>query len=208
MWRFPDSRLPLCLGIAALAWAGVRLGAHSGPPFPIVSDGIAGPYEVSLWTDPDATDDGSPGGQFWVVIAMADGSAPPPDTSALVTIRPLDRPGAEQSIRATPVGGNVSRQFAALVMDHEGPFAVRAEIRSARGTARVDATADATYDLRPPRVLLVLYLLPFVAVGVLWLKLLRSRRDGARSFNPAAGRRSDPGGAHAEPEDNSRRTLQ
>ena len=50
-----------------------RLLAHNGPPFPIVSDQVAGPYLVSIWTDPDTTDDGSPGGQFWVRIHLPGG---------------------------------------------------------------------------------------------------------------------------------------
>src|SRR4051812_31418996 len=33
------------------------LHAHSGPPFPIVTDQQAGAYRVTVWTDPDATDD-------------------------------------------------------------------------------------------------------------------------------------------------------
>ncbi len=150
--------------------------AHSGPPFPAVSDRVAGPYRLSLWTDPDTTDDGSAAGQFWVVIHLADGSQAPPDTHAIVAIRPLNRPGPERSAAASPVDGDTSRQFAALVMDHEGPFAVRATISGARGSAVVDGTVDATYDIRPARWLVILYVLPFVAVGFLWLKLLLRRR--------------------------------
>ena len=42
-----------------LGAGGTRAAAHDGPPYPIVSERLAGPYEVSIWTDPDATDDGS-----------------------------------------------------------------------------------------------------------------------------------------------------
>jgi hypothetical protein len=150
--------------------------AHAGPPFPAVSDRVTGPYRVSIWTDPDTTDDGSAGGQFWVVIHLADGSQAPADTRAIVAIRPLDRPGPERSAVASPVDGDTSRQFAALLMDHEGRFAVRATVSGARGSAVVDATVDATYDLRPAPWLVVVYVMPFVAVGFLWLKLLLRRR--------------------------------
>jgi hypothetical protein len=158
--------------------------AHSGPPFPALSDRSAGPYRLSLWTDPDTTDDGSAGGQFWVVIHLADGSPPPPDTRAIVAIRPRDRPGPERSAATSPVDGDTSRQFAALLMDHEGPFAVRTTISGTRGSAAVDATVDATYDLRPPPWLLGVYVLPFVAVGFLWLKLLLRRRTGVPVKTP------------------------
>lgn len=150
--------------------------AHSGPPFPLISDRAAGPYEVSIWTDPDATDDGSAGGQFWVMIRLRDGSPLPPDTRALVTIRPADRPTSAQSVHALAVDGDLSRQFAALLMDHEGAYLVEATITGNQGRAVLEASVDATYDLRPARWLLGLYLLPFLAVGFLWLKLLTSRR--------------------------------
>jgi hypothetical protein len=150
--------------------------AHAGPPFPLISDRVAGPYQVSIWTDPDATDDGSAGGQFWVMIRLLDGSPLPPDTRALVTIRPADRPTSTQSVHTLAVDGDLSRQFAALLMDHEGPYRVEATITGGQGRAVLEASVDATYDLRPARWLLGLYLLPFLAVGFLWLKRLTSRR--------------------------------
>jgi len=164
--------------VAALAAA--RIQAHDGPPFPIVSKQAAGPYEISVWTDPDATDDGSAGGQFWVMLHLKDGSALPANTRALVTIRPLDRTGPVRSARTSPVEGRVGRQFAALLMDHEGRFAVQTAISGARGSAVVDSDVVATYDLRPPPAMVALYVMPFVAVGLLWLKVLRSRRRRVR----------------------------
>ncbi len=56
--------------VATLALAAPAV-AHSGPPYPVVSNQVAGPYRLSVWTDPDATDDGSAGGQFWVTIEPA-----------------------------------------------------------------------------------------------------------------------------------------
>lgn len=165
--------LPILL-LALLVSARVR--AHSGPPFPIVSDQAAGPYTISIWTDPDATDDGTPGGQFWVIVSMRDDSEVPADTRVQVTIRPLSRDGPPLDGLAAPVDGLVSRQFIALLMDHEGPFAVRAAIDGSRGSASVDSQVDATYDLRPPPAMLVVYLLPFLLVGGLWVKAMMRRR--------------------------------
>jgi hypothetical protein len=150
--------------------------AHSGPPFPLISDRVAGPYQVSIWTDPDATDDGSAGGQFWVMISLRDGSRLAPDTRAVVTIRPADRPASTQSVHTLAIDGDLSRQFAALLMDHEGTYLVEATITGTQGKAVLEASVDATYDLRPARWLLGLYLVPFLAVGFLWLKRLTSRR--------------------------------
>ena len=162
------------------------LHAHSGPPFPIVASGNAGAYDVAIWTDPDATDDATAGGQFWVVLKPRDAAAAiPAGTHVRVAIRPLDRPGAELTATAAPVDGLVSRQFAALRMDHEGPFAVRVAIDGPLGPAEVTSRVDATYDLRPPPFLFFIYLLPFVAIGLLWIKLLRRRRT-LRATPPTA----------------------
>jgi hypothetical protein len=162
--------------LALVILAAARARAHSGPPYPIVSDRIAGPYKVSIWVDPDATDDGTAGGQFWVTIEAADGSALPADTRARVTIAAADRQATPLSAEAGLQDNAVSRQFVALLMDHEGPYSVQTTISGARGVATIDAAVDATYDLRPPPAMLAIYLLPFLLVGFLWVKLLLQRR--------------------------------
>lgn len=157
------------------------LAAHSGPPFPIVTDAARGPYTISVWTDPDATDDGAPGGQFWIVIASAArGVALPEETRASLSVRPIAPPPESraqvQTTRAEPVRGDVGNQFGAVLMDHEGPFAVHVEVIGPLGQAVVDSMVDATYDLRPPPYMLIWYLVPFLLAGFLWTRLLLRRR--------------------------------
>jgi hypothetical protein len=168
------------LAVVAAAAVPGRLSAHAGPPFPIVHREHVGPYEISVWTDPDATDDGTAGGQFWVMIRLLDGEPLPADTRAIVTVRPLDRDGPPQSGTTEPIRGNLSRQFVALLMDHEGRFAVQAAVSGSRGSGVVETEVDATYDLRPPPFTLALYAMPFAAIGFFWLKILRQRRTKAR----------------------------
>ncbi len=152
-------------------------GGARGPPFPIVSSQVAGRYEVAIWTDPDATDDATAGGQFWVVLTPHGGGAEiPAGTRVTVAIRGTDRPGPELTATAAPVDGLIGRQFAALRMDHEGRFAVRVAIDGPLGAAEVTSAVDATYDARPAPVLFLVYLLPFVVLGLLWVKVLRRRR--------------------------------
>jgi hypothetical protein len=152
--------------------------AHSGPPFPILSDRTAGAYRISIWTDPDATDDGTAAGQFWVVLEASDRTSPiPAGTQASVAIHPLDRDGPTREGRAQPVNDSVTRQFAALLLDHEGRFGVRVTVDGPLGRAAVDSQVDATYDLRPAPGLIVLYLVPFALVGALWVKVLLHRRQ-------------------------------
>jgi hypothetical protein len=173
----------VCVTICALLACTREAGAHDGPPYPIVSNQLLGPYRISVWTDPDTTDDGAPGGQFWVMIdAARAGAALPPDVRVQVTVRPLDRAGAAVSSRTDPVNDDRSRQFAALTMDHEGRFAVRVDVESEAGRASVDAEVFATYDLRPSRIVLAIYIVPFLLAGFLWTTLLvRRRRAHARS---------------------------
>lgn len=156
--------------------------AHSGPPFPIVSNRVVGAYQLSVWTDPDTTDDGSAAGQFWVTIRPARaGATMASETRATVSITPLNAAGPTRTAGAEPVRGDVSSQFAALVMDHEGRFHVRVAIAGPLGPAEVEADVDATYDLRPAPWLMVLYVMPFALVGFLWVKLLLRRRRGRES---------------------------
>ena len=171
-WRVLGAAIAVVVGGSALL-------AHDGPPFPIVTDRRTGAYLVSVWTDPDATDDGSAGGQFWVQLQLAgaEGSLPAA-TRATLAVRPIVRTAPMVSARTEPVRGDVSNQFAALVMDHEGRFAVEVTIDGPAGPATVTAEVDATYDLRPPPFMLAIYALPFVLAGVLWIRLLVKRRTG------------------------------
>jgi hypothetical protein len=175
-------------GVLAATLATTTVGAHDGPPFPIVSDRTVGAYLISVWTDPDTTDDGSPGGQFWVRIDAARGGGRLPETTrASVAIRPLDRGGPSIRAEAEPVRGDVTNQFAALLMDHEGRFAVHVAVDGPLGAATLDSEVSATYDARPPPALLALYLAPFVAVGLLWARVLISRRGERRASSARAG---------------------
>jgi hypothetical protein len=167
-----------CATVVAAVSHATTVDAHSGPPFPIVSNQIAGPYDVSVWTDPDATADGSAAGQFWVVVQPANrATSLPADTKVNVTIQPADGGPALRGT-AKPVNGDVSRQFVALLMDHEGRYAARASIEGPLGSVDVAADVDATYDLRPSSTMVAVYVMPFVLVGFLWIKLLLRRRHG------------------------------
>ena len=99
-----------------------------------------------------------------------------PATRVTVALEPLDRPGPARSASAEPVATDPSQRFAALVMDHEGRFHVRVSLDGPLGPAQVEADVDATYDLRPSPAVIAVYLVPFVLIGFLWIKLLLRRR--------------------------------
>ena len=160
---------------AALAFLPAGAAAHDGPPFPVLEDHLAGRYRVSVWTDPDATDDGSAGGQFWVIVHGADGGAAPPGLRIEVAVRARRGGGVSRAL-AAPAAGGEGHWFAAVVMDHEGLFDVGVDLAGSLGSVRVESEVEATYDLRPPPATLVLYLLPFLAAAGLWLKAVLGRR--------------------------------
>jgi hypothetical protein len=157
------------------------VSAHSGPPFPIVTDRVIGAYNVSIWTDPDATDDQTAAGKFWVTVQpVIRGVALPESTQVHISVMPIDRTGLERTSAAARINGDVRRQFAALLLDHEGRYGVRVTIDGPLGVASVDASTDATYDLRPRPMLTVVFVAPFVLVGFVWGKLLIKRKMAAR----------------------------
>jgi len=87
------------------------------------------------------------------------------------------------------VKNDPSTFFAALWMNHEGPFAVHVSIDGPLGRGELDCQVQATYDLRPAPWLLALYVMPFLAVAVLWGKLLlKRRRTGALRIHPDSNR--------------------
>jgi hypothetical protein len=173
----PPAPIAARLLAAVLVCGPAVVTAHDGPPFPILSNQNAGPYEVSIWTDPDTTDDGSAGGQFWVTLrAVGEDRELPAATRVEVSIRPTGRDGPTLTGVAEPVDGLASRQFVALVMDHEGRFHVQTVITGPLGRAEVESRVDATYDLRPPLAMIVVFVMPFALVGGLWIKLLLRRR--------------------------------
>lgn len=183
------TRAQLAIALVLVTTLASPVLAHSGPPFPIVSGERRGAYVISVWTDPDATDDGVAAGQFWIVIEPADKrTSIPAGTHASVSVRaPIATPPEprtpESALRATatPVRGDVTNQFATVVLDHEGPFAVHVVIDGPLGEAQLNTSVDATYDLRPPPYMLAWYLGPFVLAGLLWSRLLLRRRAAARA---------------------------
>jgi hypothetical protein len=178
--------------IAALTLLGAPDSAlaHSGPPFPIVTDVVRAPYTISIWTDPDATDNGTPGGQFWIVIASSTerrhtvrrdaGDGGPCGPSAPPS--PVTDHGCN-SARTEPCAAMWTNQFGAVALGPpREPYAVHVEVIGPMGPGGESMTmVDATYDLRATRPYrLVWYLFPFHArVGSLWTRLLLRRRAGA-----------------------------
>ena len=137
--------------------------AHEGPPFPLFADQKVDRYLVSVWTDPDVGT-----AQFFVIVSTQDSSPLPADLRVQIGVQPVS--GRLTETFYTTQRENLQQQVqykADVHFDAEELWQVRVRLESAQGTAETVATVAAT----PPgygRWDLLLYLFPFLAIGVLW----------------------------------------
>lgn len=134
--------------------------AHEGPPYPLFVDQKVDRYMVSVWTDPDVGT-----GQFFVILNTPD---LPPDLRVQIGVQPVSGRLPETFYSAQRENLQNQIQFRADVQfDAEELWQVRIRLESAQGNAETVATVEAT----PPgygRWDLLVYLVPFLAVGLLW----------------------------------------
>jgi hypothetical protein len=151
--------------------------AHEGPPFPLFVDQKVDRYVVSVWTDPDVGT-----AQFFVIVNAQDSAQLPSDLRVQLGVQPVSARLPETFYPATRENLQGQTQYRANVQfDAQELWRVRVRLESAGGNAETVATVEAT----PPgygRWDLLLYLFPFLAVGLLWaIALVRKikRRPGA-----------------------------
>jgi hypothetical protein len=159
----------LSAGIVAVLLLAKTVIAHEGPPFPLFVDQKVERYVVSLWSDPDVGD-----ALFFVIV----NDQPPPDLQVQIGVQPASGRLPEAFYAATPESVSGQVQYRALVhFDAEELWRVRVRLQSSQGNAETIATVEAT----PPgygRWDLLIYLLPFLAVGVLWaIAMIRKTRQ-------------------------------
>ena len=147
------------------------ISAHEGPPFPLFVDQKVDRYLVSVWTDPDV------GTALFFVIVKAPAQVPA-DLRVQVGVQPVSNRVPEVFYPATLENVQGQIQYRADVhFDAQELWRVRVRLESAEGNAETVATVEAT----PPgygRWDLLLYLLPFLAVGLLWaIALVRKMRQ-------------------------------
>ena len=171
----------------ALLWVVVVLlcaksvSAHEGPPFPLFVDRKTDPYVVSVWTDPDVGT-----ALFFVILGTPDQVQLPNDLRVQIGVQPVSGrlPEAFYPAERENVQGQI--QYRAQVhFDAEELWQVRVRLESGQGSVETVATVEAT----PPgygRWDLLLYLLPFLAIGLLWtIAMVRKfrRRTGDKHAN-------------------------
>lgn len=147
--------------------------AHEGPPFPIIVDERVGSYVVSVWTDPDIGT-----GTFFVVLEPLQGERLPQGTAVRIGVRPVSGRLNEMVYEAEPQPVSYGeRHYAEVGFDRGEMWRIRVQLSGPAGGGELFAEVEATPDGTIGPVGLLLYALPFVAVGFLWLKAVMRRRS-------------------------------
>jgi hypothetical protein len=150
--------------------------AHEGPPFPLFVDQKVDPYVVSVWTDPDVGT-----ALFFVIVSMPESAGLPADLRVQIGVQPASGRLSEVFYSATREDLQGQTQYRSEVyLDAQELWRVRVRLESATGNAETVATVEAT----PPgygRWDLLIYLLPFLAIGLLWtiafVRKMKSRQS-------------------------------
>lgn len=162
--------------------------AHDGPPFPILVDQKVGPCMISVWTDPDVGT-----GTFFIIVNASSGSTIPADLKVEVSVQPTSGRLAEAFYLAEREDLHGQTQYKALVpFDAQELWRVRVRLQSAQSSGEAMATVEAT----PPglgRWDLLVYLLPFLAIGFLWfVAVVRKRSWRSPTQMDGESGRTDP----------------
>jgi hypothetical protein len=164
--------------------------AHVGPPFPIVENQRAGPYVISVWAHPDLGK-----GAFYVILEPAPGTTMPEDNQVEVSVQPLSGrlPEATYSgTRQDDVRDKV-QCYAEADFDQQELWRVRVRVSGAAGAGEVISEVEPT-PTTYGRWDLLIYSVPFVLFGALWLyaALRRWRRRGTKALAVRSPAESGP----------------
>jgi hypothetical protein len=159
--------------------------AHIGPPYPIMQNRKVGPFNVEVWSNPDVGT-----GSFYVVIDPPKGSGltVPADMKVQVTVQPVSKrlPVAVYDTWRDKLLDHV--EFKTIVpFDKEEMWHVRITFSSSSANGEADTDVPVTPTLLG-RWDLLIFLLPFLGIGVLWFKAASVKRTrGRRRRNPKVG---------------------
>jgi hypothetical protein len=156
-------RARLILSLVAILFLAKGTWAHEGPPFPLFVDQKVDPYIVSVWTDPDVGT-----ALFFVIVSLPEPADLPADLHVEIGVQPVSGRLAEVLYPTTREDLRGQTQYRADVnLDAQELWRVRVRLESGAGNAETVATVEAT----PPgygRWDLLIYLVPFLAIGLLW----------------------------------------
>ena len=174
--------LVLALVLGSLLPAAAPARAHEGPPFPILMDRPAGPYIASVWTDPDIGT-----GIFFVILEPKAGTSLPERTRVRIGVQPVSGRLPEVLYAAEDQSTRQgTRYFTEVGFDRREMWKVRILLDGSDGRGELTAEVEPTPDGTIGPIALLIYPLPFLAVGFLWLKAALRRRAPGSSGTPSA----------------------
>jgi hypothetical protein len=146
--------------------------AHYGPPFPILVDKTVGPYVASVWADPNIGT-----GFYYVVLDAPKGHRLPAKTTVRIGVQPVTKrlPEVFYDAESQPVSQGL-RFYTQVQFDKGEMWNTHVVIGGSEGGGELNTEVEATpAGILGPLGSLV-YALPFLAVGFLWLKATLRRR--------------------------------
>ena len=166
--------------IVAIVLFSLPVSAHNGPPFPIIENKNIGPCLISLWTHPDIGV-----GTFFVFVEPAPGKSIPADLKFSLGIQPESKRLPEVIYVMNREDDHGQVQYKASVdFDRDDFFRVRLVWQDSQARAETFSRVEAT-PVGFGRWDLLLYLLPFLAVGFLWFRGITRRRTRLRRAQTA-----------------------
>jgi hypothetical protein len=162
--------------VAALACLAASAAAHDGPPYPILVDEPTVAGELSVWADPDVGV-----GTFYLYLEAGWSERAP---LVRLSVRPVDG-HRDESVHATEpaLPGAPFQLLGRVPFDATGAWYLRLELEGRAGRTSVERTIEVTPP-GPGAIGLVWFLVPFLALGGLWGRLLLKRSGGA-GFRPS-----------------------
>jgi hypothetical protein len=147
-------------------------------------DREAGPYVISVWTDPDVGT-----GTFYVILASAPGTTLSAEHKVEVCVQPASGRLAEaRYVAARQNMRDRVQYFTEVAFDQQEMWNVRVRVTGSEGAEEVLTEVEAT----PPGFGawdLLIYGFPFILFGTLWLCAALRRRNRGPAF---ALKRSKP----------------
>ena len=167
LWNLSQAgMLRICLiSVLLTLYAGVPAWAHIGPPFPIMQNRKIGTLNVEVWSNPDVGT-----GSFWIAIDPPKGSSIPPDLKVSVAVQPVSGRLPEKIYDAWRDQLRNRVEFKSDVsFDQEETWRVRVLLTSSQVSGETGTDVAVTPTILG-RWSLLLFLLPFLGIGMLWFK--------------------------------------
>jgi len=180
------------LRLGALTWPlswllAAPASAHDGPPYALLVDHPLGERKLEVWVDPDIGT-----GRYWVVFtpAVEGGPLTPPD-EVTVFVAPKNGASPEVSGTGQRLDADAMEFLAQVPFNDGGWWTSRILVRDGERVQEVDVDVEAT-PAGTGLLGLLIYLFPFVAFGLIFLKLALKRRRLAAAARSSVGSLPEP----------------